>query len=94
MFIYSLIYIVGWKSSKSWKFIFYQLKMGFKPQKVTLRYHWRVIIIIINKFFNSKNNIKILKKFIFLYFHKYFLFLYHRLIVRFVKGHLERDEKD
>jgi hypothetical protein len=62
MIIYSLIYIVVWKSSKSGKFIIYQLKMGLKPHGVTIRYHWRVIIIIINKFFNSKNNIKIFKK--------------------------------
>jgi hypothetical protein len=62
MIIYSLIYIVGWKSSKSWKFRFYQLIMELKPHGVSIRYHWRVIIIIINKFFNSKNNIKILKK--------------------------------
>jgi hypothetical protein len=62
MVIYSLIYIVGLKSSKSWKNFFYQLKMGLKPHGVSIRYHWRLIIIIINKFFNSKNNIKILKR--------------------------------
>jgi hypothetical protein len=39
MIIYNLIYIDGSKSSKSWKFIFYQLKMGFKPNGVTIRYH-------------------------------------------------------